>query len=61
MPTRYSKILNESLKKQQQNITSGRFLKAEDKCGAISEARFLLVGTDMVLWLQIKIFVQMVP
>ena len=42
MPTCYSKFLNESPQKQQIILPSYRCLKAEDICGKISEARFIV-------------------
>ena len=39
--------LNESLQKQQKILPRCRYLKAEDIYSAISETRFLLVGTDI--------------
>ena len=47
MPTRYSKIFNEGLQKQQRILPICRSLKAEDICGEISSEMFLVVVTDI--------------
>ena len=61
MTTHYSIFLNESLQKQQKILPSYRSFNAEDIRGTISSEIFLLVVTDIDFWLQIKIFVYMLP
>ena len=62
MPTRYSKFLNESLLKQQQKLTQmevyqgRRYMRRN-----ISSKIFCWLVQIYILWLQIKLFIHMLP